>query len=157
MAVGWNFDQKEVQEMNFTPVPIGNHRVRIEEVIEKISTKGNPMYEMKFKVSGHNGFVWYYLTFDQGNSAIVNTILMQIFESFNIPVGNLEPVIWKGKVGGIRVKHEEHNGEVRAKVQYFLSQEQMANLPAWQDSAGVASATNNNAPFAEIKDDDIQF
>jgi len=157
MAVGWNFNQSEAQEMNFTPVPIGNHRVRIEEVIEKTSKQGNPMYEIKLKASGHGGFIWYYLVFDQGNSAITNTKLMQIFESFSIPVGNLEPHVWKGKVGAIRVKHEEYNGEVRAKVQYFLSQEQMANLPAWQDSAGVASATNNNAPFAEIKDDDIQF
>ena len=39
----WNFDPSQYEESNFSIVPVGDHRVRIEDVISKQSKAGNDM------------------------------------------------------------------------------------------------------------------
>lgn len=155
MAISWNFSASDYEESNsFAPIPVGDHRVRIASVEEKKSSNGNDMLEIVLDVSGHSSSLWYYLVFFNDNPSMTNQKLGQLFDSFGIPMGDMNIRNWVGKVGGARVKHELYNGENSAKVSYFLSRSKVDKLPAWQDSPGKASVTGGGAGFVEIPSDD---
>jgi hypothetical protein len=59
---------------------------------------------------------------------------------------------WKGKVGGVRVKHEQYNGENQAKVAFCLNRKNQDKLPPAKFSAPANVAQVNN--FATIANDD---
>jgi hypothetical protein len=59
---------------------------------------------------------------------------------------------WIGAVGAVRVKHEEYNGNMGAKVAYCINKGRQDKLPAWKDVNGVTPAV---APT--ISDDDLPF
>jgi hypothetical protein len=133
--VNWNYDNKAYDDGQFETVPIGEHRVRIDEVLEKISkSSGNPMLEIKLSVSGCSGKLWYYLVFNQTEPDKTNRALGSIFDSFGIRQGDMNLSNWAGKVGGAKVKHETFDGENKPKIAYFLSSEKVRKLPPWQGS-----------------------
>lgn len=158
MAITWDFNANDYQEMEFTPIPVGDHRVRIANVEEKKSSNGNDMLVLTLDVSGHNGSLWFYLVFMPTNPQITNQRLGQIFDSFGIAQGDMNTANWIGKVGGARVKHEQYNGETSAKVNYFLSRSKVENLPAWQEPSNKAALTGGVSGFTQVDmTDDVPF
>ena len=153
MAIQWNFNADDYQEMDFAPIPVGDHRVRIANAEEKTSQNGNDMIVLTLDVSGQASKLWYYMVFMPSNPQMTNQKLGAIFNSFGITPGDMNTQGWIGKVGACRVKHEQYNGETQARVSYFLGKEKQENLPPWQESAGVASVTEGFT----VSDDDMPF
>ena len=152
----WNFDPNQYEEKTgFTIVPVGDHRVRIEDVISKQSKSGRDMFEITLAVSGHSSRLWYYLVLDPSDPKKTNQRIGSFFDSFGITDYNMANYIrWKGKVGAVRVVHEEYNGEQQAKVRFCLSRKNQDKLPPAKFSTdATASATTANN-FAPIVDDD---
>jgi hypothetical protein len=154
--MAWTFNPHEYEEQNFSVVPTGDHRVRINDVIFKNSKKGNEMYEITLDVSGYGSKLWYYLVLDPTDSKKTNQRIGSFFDSFGITDYNMANYPrWKGKVGAVRVVHEEYNGENQAKVRFCLSRKNQDKLPPAK-FASVTPVANNYAPIDE-DDDALPF
>lgn len=138
--INWNFNANDVDE-GFSLISSGDHRVRIAEVNERVSRNGNDMIELKLDVSGESGSLFTYIVFLPDNTTLTNTNLKRFYESFGIEKGSLNTASWIGKVGGARVKHEEYNGELQARVSYFLDKKKQETLPAWKEKGGTVQVT----------------
>lgn len=158
--MAWTFNPNEYEESSFSIIPVGDHRVRINDVISKNSKAGNEMYEITLDVSGHGSKLWFYLVIDPTDSKKTNQRIGSFFDSFGITDYNLANYIrWKGKVGAVRVVHEEYNGEQQAKVRFCLSRKNQDKLPpANFGNAATASAAPVSG-FAPItaEDDELPF
>ena len=160
--INWTFDVNQYEEIaGFKPIPVGDHRVRIEDVEEKLSNGGNPMIKLTLSVSGHNGSLWHYIVFMADNAKLTNQKLGELFNSFGIHPSTLNNLVsWKGKVGACRVKHDTYNGETSAKVHYFISKDKQTNLPAWAEPSNRASVTGQAQDAGltlDINVDDLPF
>lgn len=153
----WTFNPNEYTTNDFAPIPQGDHRVRINDVIEKKFSSGNEGFEITLDISGHSGKLWYYLVFDHNDTKKTNQRIGAFFESFGIGDFDLSHYRgWVGKIGGVRVKHEDYNGSPSAKVAFCLSKKNQEKLPAWKGETPTApTAYGNVTPnFTDIKDDD---
>ena len=154
----WTYNPNDYKENDFAPIPAGDHRVRINDVIEKTFNSGNSGFEITLDVSGHNSKLWFYLVLDPADTKKTNQRLGAFFESFGITDYDLSHYRgWIGKIGGVRVKHEEYNGENRPKVAFCLSKKNQEKLPAWKGEAQatVPNAYGGNTPgFVDIPNDD---
>lgn len=150
--MAWTFNPNEYEESGFSIIPVGDHRVRINDVISKNSKAGNEMYEVTLDVSGHGSKLWFYLVIDPTDSKKTNQRVGAFFDSFGITDYNLANYIrWKGKVGAVRVVHEEYNGEQQAKVRFCLSRKNQDKLPPAKFSTEATANTTSN--FTPIDDD----
>jgi hypothetical protein len=150
----WQFNPNEYEASDFSIIPAGDHRVRIEDVISKKSKAGNDMFEITLAVSGHSSKLWYYLVLDPSDTKKTNQRIGSFFDSFSITDYNLANFLgWKGKVGAVRVVHEEYNGEQQAKVRFCLSRRNQEKLPPAQFNSTAASAAPASN-FAPLTDDD---
>jgi len=137
MAV-WNFDPNMYEEQDFQIIPVGDHRVRIFDVAERTFNSGNEGYEITLAVNGYNSKLWFYLVLDRNDPKKTNQRIGDFFNSFGIvdhSMGNGHQ--WIGKVGAVRVKHEEYNGNMSAKVAYVINRKKQDKLAPWKD-AGAA-------------------
>lgn len=153
----WQFDPNQYEEKEgFSIIPVGDHRVRIEDVISKQSKQGRDMFEITLAVSGHNSKLWYYLVLDPSDPKKTNQRIGSFFDSFGITDYNMANYSrWKGKVGAVRVVHEEYNGDQQAKARFCLSRKNQDKLPpAKFNSEATTSAVSN---FATIVDDDNEL
>lgn len=150
--IQWNYDSKDYKDATFKPVPVGDHRVRIEEAEETTSKAGNPMIKMTLKASGHNGKLFYYMVFDPANRQMTNKKLGDIYESFQIPEGTMELLYWIGKVGAAHIKHEDYEGKPTARIAWFLTRRKQDGLPPWQEADNGTCKT-----FGESLRDDPEF
>lgn len=139
--IDWNFDSSQYEENSFKPIPIGEHRVRIASAEEQTSNSGKPMIKLVLDVSGYNSTIWHYVVFMADNQKLTNQKLGEIFNSFGIQPGNLNASSWVGKVGAAKVKHEPYNGEVTAKIAYFIAKDKQDKLPVWQEPSNKAEVT----------------
>lgn len=154
----WFFDSSQYKENNFQLIPIGDHRARITEVIEKKYSTGNEGYEITLEISGHSSKLWFNLVLDKSNPAQTNQRIGEFFNSFGIT----HPALgtgkqWIGHVGAVRVKHEEYQGTNRAKVAFCISRSNQDKLPMWKNG-NVAPAANS--PFTDtsvMTPDDLPF
>lgn len=159
----WTFNPNDYTANDFAPIPTGDHRVRINDVVEKTFSSGNEGFEITLDVSGHNGKLWFYLVFDRNDTKKTNQRIGAFFESFGIGDFDLSHYRgWIGKIGGVRVKHEEYNGANTAKVAFCLSRKNQEKLPAWKGEAqpSVPSAYGGTATtnYTEVKPgDDLPF
>ena len=152
----WNFDPNQYEEKEgFSVIPVGDHRVRIEDVISKQSKSGRDMFEITLAVSGHSSRLWYYLVLDAADPKKTNQRIGDFFNSFGITDYNMANYPrWKGKVGAVRVVHEEYNGEQQAKVRFCLNRKNQDKLPpAKFNTEATANTTSNFAPI----DDDMEL
>ena len=150
----WTFDANQYEEQDFSIIPAGDHRVRIADVEEKISKSGNEMYEITFEVSGHNSKLWFYLVLDQSDPKKTNQRIGDFFNSFGITTHALgSGKQWIGKVGAVRVKHEEYNGNMSAKVAFVLNRKNQEKLPPAQFSGTAVAPT----PMAAVSDEELPF
>lgn len=158
MAINWTYDASQYEAKEFSIIPAGDHRVRINDVIEKTFNSGNSGFEITLDVSGHGGKLWFYLVLDHNDAKKTNQRIGDFFNSFGITDNNLAHYRgWMGKIGGVRVKHEEYNGNQSAKVAFCLSKKNQEKLPAWKGDAQatVPNAYGGNASgFTEISNDD---
>ena len=156
MAINWSFNPAEYEESSFAIIPVGDHRVRINDVAPKTFKSGNEGFEITFDVSGYGSKLWFYLVLDPNDTKKTNQRIGSFFDSFGITDFNMSHYPnWKGKIGAVRVKHEEYNGSTSAKVAFCLARKNQDKLPAWKDSGNGASPIGG---FAEIpEDDDLPF
>lgn len=152
----WIFDENDVEERDFAPIPEGNHRVRVLSCEEKLSSTHKQMIEFTLEVSGYAGRVWDYLVLDNTDETArkrTNNKISQIGQSFGVQpqLVATNSNILIGKVGGVRIKHDSYNGESRARVSYYLSADKVAALPAWKNAGG----SNANLDIEVI--DDVDF
>lgn len=159
MALNWNFDSTQVEEKTFQVIPVGDYRMRIRAAEEQKSSKGNDMVKLTLDVSGYSSTIWHYIVFMPDNPTITNTKLAEFWDSFGIPVGNLNVSSWVGKIGAGRVKHEDYKGEPSPKISYFKKKSEQEKLPAWQEPKGIASVSGAaNVEFTALPDDsDVPF
>ena len=152
----WIFDPTHYIERDFSPVPAGGHRVRISDVVFKTFKSGNDGYEITLEVSGYNSKLWHYLVLKQDDPKRTNQSIGSFFDSFGITDFDLSHYRkWIGKVGAVRVKHEEFNGTTSAKVAYCISRAKQDKLPEANFSGNVAP--NGNFALVEIDDSELPF
>ena len=143
MSINWNFNATDYTENNFKPIPVGDHRVRIQSAEEQTSQAGNQMIKLVLDVSGYTSTIWHWIVFMPDKKELTNQKLGEFWNSFGIQQGNFNLQSWVGKVGAAKVKHETRDGNENAKIAYFISKDRQDKLPAWQDGNGnKASATN---------------
>ena len=163
MATNWKFNPNDYTVNDFAPIPVGDHRVRIFDVVEKRFSSGNEGFEITLEVSGHNSKLWFYLVLDHNDPKKTNQRIGAFFESFGIGDFDLSHYrSWVGKIGAVRVKHEEYMGKTSAKVAFCLSKKNQEKLPAWKGEPAAPTAvpsayTGAPSGMVEIKDDDLPF
>jgi hypothetical protein len=157
----WIFNPNEYTANDYAPIPAGDHRVRINDVVEKTFSSGNEGFEVTLDVSGHNGKLWFYLVLDRNDTKKTNQRIGSFFESFGIGDFDLSHYRgWIGKIGGVRVKHEEYNGATSAKVAFCLNRKNQEKIPAWKGESPTATNTVASAPKFEtvnVDTDDLPF
>lgn len=152
--INWNFNSNDYEETNFKPIPVGDHRVRIQSAEEQTSNSGRQMIKLVLEVSGYNSTIWHYVVFLSENQKLTNQRLGELWNSFDIPQGNFNLQQWVGKVGAAKVKHEDYNGESSAKVAYFISRDRQSKLPAWQEPN---KASNGEFEEVSMPTNDLPF
>lgn len=141
--IDWEFNADDYSPNGFL-IPVGKYRVRIEDAEAAKSKAGNNMIKLTLKVSGYTSQIWHYLVLNPEKREYTNQKLGELWNSFNIPMGNFNLEGWKGKVGGANIKHEPDNdGNMQARVSYFLKREDVEKLPAWQEKGSNTSNTGN--------------
>ena len=156
--MAWIFNPNEYEAKEFTIIPAGDHRVRISDVAGKTFKSGNNGFEITLEVSGHGGSLWFYLVLDPSDTKKTNQRIGTFFESFGITDYDLSHYRnWIGKVGGVRVKHEEYNGSQSAKVAFCLNRKNQDKLPEAKFSSATATAPINTAPTVTVDEDDLPF
>ncbi len=150
----WTYNPNQYEERDFALIPEGNHRVRIMDVVEKVFKSGNEGFEITLEVSGHSGKLWHYLVLNRSNEQQTNQNIGAFFNCFGITgtsLGNGQQ--WIGKVGGVRVKHEDYNGNKSAKVQHLLSRSKQDELPPWQGKTTAPAQPTS----VEVNPEDLPF
>ena len=159
--MSWNYQRDE--STGFKPIPVGDHRIRIESAEKAQSKSGKDMLSLKFQVSGQSGKLFHYIVFLPDRPEITNRNLTQFFDAFpGIGDGNFNIQSWVGQVGACHVKHEDYNGNPSAKVQYFIKAEKQADLPAWvePENSGDAMMGATSGPSVNVPagvDEDVPF
>ena len=152
--IDWNFNSNDYEEQSFKPIPVGDHRVRIESAEEQTSNSGRPMIKVVLEVSGHNSTIWHFIVFMTDNQKLTNQKLGEFWNSFGISQGNFDLNSWVGKVGAAKVKHEDYNGEPTAKIAYFINRDRQEKLPAWKEpsNASLTGPANEGVPMPDDAD-----
>ena len=131
--------------------------LRITDVAERQFNSGNEGYEITLEVSGYSSKLWFYLVLDKSNPAQTNQRIGEFFNSFGIThtaMGTGKQ--WIGRVGAVRVKHEDYQGMTRAKVGYCISKSNQEKLPMWKNGSAAPAAS----PFVDmsvVNNDDLPF
>lgn len=154
----WNFDATQYKEQDFSIIPVGDHRVRIEDVIEKKFNSGNEGYEITLSVNGYNSKLWFYLVLDASNTERTNQRIGEFFNSFgitNTAMGTGKQ--WIGAVGAVRVKHEEYNGNMSAKVGYCIAKNRQDKLAPWKNANATQTSGNSHVAESQLPIGDLPF
>ena len=134
--MAWKFKREETK---FEVLPEGVYRVRIKSADKAVSKNGNDMLVLQFEVSGSKTILYHYIVFMNDRPEITNRMLTSFFDSFkDIEEGDFNMQNWIGKVGAVKVKHDEYNGNTTARISYFIHKDKQADLPNWiEPDSGV--------------------
>ena len=147
----WTFDPNQYEEQSFTIVPVGDHRVRIEDVAERTFNSGNEGYEITLSVNGYSSKLWFYLVIDKNDPKKTHQRVGDFFNCFGISDYSMgSGKQWIGKVGAVRVKHEDYNGNTSAKVAYVINRKNQDKLEPWKNVGGAAPAPGVNLSGTEL-------
>ncbi len=139
----WTFNPNEYTERNFTIIPEGDHRVRVENVEAKTFRNGLDGFEITFEVYGRNSKLWHYIMLDPGDTRKTNQCIGSFFNSFGITDHDLSRYSnWVGKVGAVRVKHRDYQGEPKATVAFCLDHTRQDKFPCFGEDIKI----NTNIP-----------
>ena len=146
----WNYDPSQYEEKKpFEPIPAGDYRARVADVTEKRFNSGNEGYEITLDVSGQNSKLWFYLVLNPNDVKATNQRIGAFFDSFGITDNVLgSGQQWIGKIGAVRVKHEEYNGNTSAKVAFCISKNRQDRLAAWVEPDSGCAAPKSQQQFA---------
>jgi len=152
--MSWNYQREEQQ---FAIIPEGEYRVRIRKADKAVSKKGRNMIVLEFDVSGRNETLYHYITFLDDHPEITNRNLTQFFDSFkDIADGDLNMSNWIGKVGAVKIKHEEsdyNGGTTQARIHYFIAASKQGNLAPWSEPTGAnAKPAIDEDGFMKVSD-----
>jgi hypothetical protein len=148
--MAWSYKR---EEQSFQPIPEGAHRIRIKSAEKAMSKNGNDMLTLQFEVSGSSQLLYHYIVFLDDRPEITNRMLTQFFDSFaGIPEGDFDMRKWIGKVGACRVKHEEYNGNMRARITSFITADKQDDLPPWKEANG---AVVDKDGFVKVGDEEL--
>ena len=75
----WTYDPSQYQEKNFTIIPVGDYRARVEDVVEKTYSSGNQGYEITLEINGYNSRVWHRIVLDASNPQQTNQRIGDFF------------------------------------------------------------------------------
>ena len=154
----WNYTRDE-SAGDFKPIPAGDYRIRIASAEKVVSKTGKDMLSLKFDVSGQPGYLFHNIVFLPDRPEITNRNLTKFFDSFkDIAEGKFEMSTWIGKIGACRIKHEEYNGKVRARVDYFIHKDKQGGLPAWVEperKSEGGSTTTDDQGFLNVSGSNI--
>ena len=155
----WQFNPNDYQPTEFSIIPAGDHRVRIADAEFKTFNSGSQGFEITLDVSGHGSRLWFYLVLDPSDTKKTNQRIGAFFESFDISDFDLNHYKgWIGKIGAVRVKHEEYNGSQTAKASFCISRKKQEQLPPWKSVGGVAPAPTAQPNFVPMSNnDDLPF
>lgn len=155
----WNYDHQDYLNGGFKPVPPGKYRVRIDNAEEATSKSGRDMIKMTLDVSGQSGKVYYYMVFLPEYKETTNKRLGDIYMSFDIEQGHLEPVYWVGKVGAAQISIEMREGKERNVVDFFIPRAEQGALPPWQekDKARAGGVINPDMMDLGAEETDAPF
>lgn len=146
--MAWEFQREESKA--FTPIPEGAHRIRVKSAEKTVSKSGNDMLALQFDVSGFNSTLYFYIVFMPDRPEITNRNLTAFYDAFkDIPEGEFDTSKWIGKIGACQVKHEEYNGNMTAKIHYFISADKQGNLPAWKEPEGNSTSSSSSPAASE--------
>jgi len=147
--VKWDYKETDYEPIDYSILPVGSYRVRIEQVIEKKFSSGNEGFEIVLDVSGSNSKLWYYLVLLPDNPKQTNQRLGLFFDCFGIADKNVGTgQQWLGKIGAVRVKHEAYKDNMTAKVQYLITKDKQNELPAWVEPSNSTSNSATNTTSA---------
>lgn len=136
--MSWEYNREEQQ---FELIPEGVHRIRVRSAEKAVSKSGRDMLVLQFDVSGYSSILYHYIVFLEDRPEITNRTLTQFFDSFaDIKEGDFNLNNWIGKIGACSVKHEEYNGNMQAKLHYYINKDKQADLPPWKEKG------DNNTP-----------
>lgn len=154
--MAWDFKREENNNFN-TNVPEGKHRIRVKSAEKAVSKSGNDMLVLQFDISGYNTTLYHYITFMNDKPEITNRMLTAFFDSFkDIEEGDFDMSHWIGKVGACTVKHEEYNGNINAKLGYFIRADKQSDLPAWKEPSNSDNSGSGSDDFKGVPDDLIK-
>ena len=150
----WTYDPSQYEEKSFEIIPAGDYRARVSDVVEKTFNSGNQGYEITLEINGYNSRMWFYLVLDASNVAQTNQRIGDFFNSFGIT----NPAMgtgrqWIGAAGAVRIKHEEYQGQTRAKVAYCIARNRQDKLAPWKNGA---APQGSYAPV-EVSEDELPF
>lgn len=146
--MAWEFKREEQQ---FEVLPEGQYRVRIKSAEKAVSKNGNDMLALQFEVSGSTAILYHYIVFMNDRPEITNRMLTQFFDSFkDIPEGDFNMNNWIGKVGAVKTKIQEYNGNDSAKISYFIHKDKQENLPAWIEPSNSKATEDGYVDASEI-------
>lgn len=159
MAINFTFDPNQYEAKDFEIIPEGDYRVRISDVVEKTFNSGNEGFEITLDVNGKSSRLWLYLVINANDPKQTNQRIGAFFDSFGITNVNLAAYkTWIGKVGAVRVKHEDYNGSKSAKVAYCIARNKQDKLPAWTGNNEQPVATTSfDGGYTIIEDGDLPF
>jgi hypothetical protein len=151
--INWTYNQNDfkINENKNTLIPEGDHRVVVSRATIKTYSSGNEGFEIMLDVSGYPGKLWHRIILDPANPDKTNHNLGKFFESFGITNYDLNDYeSWAGKDGAVRVKHDEYNGSMTAKVLFCITRAYQAKLPAWGQPA-KAKTVNQSIPTQSVE------
>lgn len=164
--MAWEFKREESNK-SFDLVPVGDHRIRVKSAEMAVSKSGNDMITLQFEVSGYNATLYHYIVFMADKPEITNRMLTAFYDSFkDIPEGDNHIAQWVGKVGACHVKHEEYNGNMQAKIHYFIKADKQGDLEPWKEpmidspKGGSANGSDSGAGFVNVPagiDEEVPF
>lgn len=146
--LNWDFDASNYnpdKSRGYQLIPPGKYRVRIEDVEETTSSTGKPMVKLTLEVNGYDTKLWHNLVLDNTSDEAkkrTDDRLGQLFDSFNIQMGNLDTSSWKGKAGAAEIKNEpdyKDKDVMRAKLKWFIKRSEQDSLPKWQENSSTST------------------
>lgn len=151
----WNYDASQYNKdgLKFVLIPEGEHPVKILDIRYSLSKTGNDTYVIKIGLLNEPGVIFYHLAFLHDRPNITNQNLGRIYDSFDIPAGEMNPATWIGKIGAAKIKHEIYNNKERAVIEDFLTQERQNELGWPQKEEKEEDFVEDGGDFDFTKDD----